>query len=223
MARPVSKLNLNLNIVYKNNLGFTFTILKYNHANNVIVKFSNTGHEKLTTITHVRRGAVKDEMEPSIYGVGIVGLGRYKCTVNREKTPQYKCWASMLHRCYYPKFLDRFPTYRECYVCKEWLTFQNFAMWFDLNFPRDGMKYDLDKDIKIDENKVYSPEACSFVSPIKNKQKAFAKNYKLKSPSGEIVLIYNMSKFCRDNNLHGSAVHKVMKGTISQTGGWTKA
>ena len=72
----------------------------------------------------------------------------------------YSCWASMLNRCYYQKFLVRRPTYIGCTVCEEWLSFSNFKKWFDLNY-RVGCH--LDKDILIQENKIYSPDTCCFV------------------------------------------------------------
>ena len=72
----------------------------------------------------------------------------------------YQKWISMLKRCYSKRYLQKHQTYTNCVVCKEWLTLSNFAQWFYANYTEG---YQLDKDILIKGNKVYSPETCCFV------------------------------------------------------------
>lgn len=43
--------------------------------------------------------------------------------------PFYRKWKNMLKRCYSKKELEKHPTYLECLVCSEWLTFSNFKRW----------------------------------------------------------------------------------------------
>jgi hypothetical protein len=72
----------------------------------------------------------------------------------------------MIKRCYDPYTInkDRGLTYVDCYVCDEWLNFQNFAEWFyDNYYEIKGQKMCLDKDILFKGNKIYSPEACILV------------------------------------------------------------
>ena len=45
-------------------------------------------------------------------------------------------------------------------MCDEWKRYSNFKRWFDENYTP---KYDLDKDILVKGNKVYSPDTCCFV------------------------------------------------------------
>jgi hypothetical protein len=66
----------------------------------------------------------------------------------------------MLQRCYDNKLHKRHPSYRDCEVCEEWLNFQNFAKWFNEN-NIEGCQ--LDKDLLIKDNKLYSPETCCFI------------------------------------------------------------
>lgn len=88
------------------------------------------------------------------YGVGVVdkcmteGQGRIK--------KSYMVWRSMLCRCY----TDKYPTYAGCYVEHAWLSYSNFERWFDRNYVHN---YDLDKDILVAGNKVYSASTCCFV------------------------------------------------------------
>lgn len=67
---------------------------------------------------------------------------------------------SMLTRCYGVGVASKHPSYSGCTVCEEWLKFSNFKAWFDENYI-DG--YQLDKDILVKGNKIYSPATCCFV------------------------------------------------------------
>lgn len=53
-----------------------------------------------------------------------------------------------------------------------------------------------------------------------NLSKLKAKHWKLVSPDGEIVSIYNMRKFCLNNQLTHSAIVKVLQGTRNHHKGW---
>lgn len=67
-------------------------------------------------------------------------------------------WFGILRRCYSDCEIHK--SYKECSVCEEWLTFSNFKEWFDENYIED---WEIDKDILIKGNKVYSPQTCCFV------------------------------------------------------------
>ena len=69
----------------------------------------------------------------------------------------------MLQRCYSEDYQQKEPTYVGCTVCDEWLTLSNFKKFIDNldNGYQEG--YQLDKDILIKGNKIYSPETCCFV------------------------------------------------------------
>ena len=94
-----------------------------------------------------------------VYGVGvndacyIVGNGANVC-------PFYRKWSSMLSRCYNHKLHDCQPTYAECTVTDEWLIFSNFKRWMN---SQDWAGMDLDKDLLIYGNKIYSAEFCIFI------------------------------------------------------------
>lgn len=102
------------------------------------------------------------------YGVGLYEKGEHPASINGINTKAYDAWRDMLRRCYSPKELEKHPTYIGCTVCNEWLNFQNFADWYCANYPQDGNKYQLDKDLKTLGNKVYSPESCLFVPKVVN-------------------------------------------------------
>ncbi|HUH57694.1 MAG TPA: hypothetical protein VL020_04170 [Pseudomonadales bacterium] len=81
------------------------------------------------------------------------------------KCPYYIAWASMLERCYSDKYQERQPTYIGCTVSDDWLTFSVFKSWME---KQDFEGKQLDKDILIEGNKVYSAETCVFVTQMVN-------------------------------------------------------
>lgn len=110
----------------------------------------------------------------SVYGVGLndadysvtlvektstTGVGRSSVTIGQ--CPIYEAWKGMLRRCYSKKLHAINPTYIGCSVASEWLSFSVFRAWMAKQ-SWEGSQ--LDKDILIPGNKVYSPETCVFVS-----------------------------------------------------------
>lgn len=79
--------------------------------------------------------------------------------------PLHKAWQDMIRRCYSAKAHARRPTYVGCSVSPEWHSLMAFRSWMIVQ-PWEGME--LDKDILIPGNKVYSPETCIFVSTALN-------------------------------------------------------
>ena len=96
------------------------------------------------------------------HGVGFNSKGRYKVKVDGKVTAIYHVWRNMIRRCYDPKTQARRTTYIGCSVDERWHDFQDFADWCH-NHKYSNMGYELDKDLLVIENKVYSPEACCFV------------------------------------------------------------
>ena len=74
----------------------------------------------------------------------------------------------MLERCYSEAYQKRQPTYKDCVVCDEWLCYANFKKWYENNVYNIEDKLELDKDILIKGNKIYSPNNCIFVPKIIN-------------------------------------------------------
>lgn len=79
----------------------------------------------------------------------------------RRECPFYQRWKNMLMRCYDPKYHARKPTYKGCSVCDDWLVFSSFKAWM---IKQDWEGNQLDKDLLVEGNKVYSPDLCLFVS-----------------------------------------------------------
>ena len=111
-----------------------------------------------------KKGNIKCPYEKRTYGVGYLGEGEYKSRENGKDTRVYSTWTNMLQRCYDKKYHEKYPTYIDCKTYKKWHNFQNFGNWYDDNYYEiEGERMDLDKDILVKGNKIYSPETCIFV------------------------------------------------------------
>lgn len=79
-----------------------------------------------------------------------------------RRTGAYRTWFNMLIRCYCPEVQKKHPTYIGCTISRDWQDFQDFAAWY-YNQPYSDLGYELDKDLLIPNNKIYSPDTCCFV------------------------------------------------------------
>lgn len=147
------------------NEGCEMKIIEYKNANNIWVEFQDKHRAKVcTTYNNFKKGEVKNPYHPNVYGVGYYGQGKYKSSINGKPTKVYNHWRDMLRRCYDPYYLNKEPTYIDCYVCEEWHNFQNFSEWFYKHYYEiPNERIELDKDILFKGNKIYSPETCILV------------------------------------------------------------
>ena len=158
------------------NCGEVAIIVNYANYNDITVQFKTTGELIKTTYSNFKKGGVKSHFTPSVYGVGIIGNEK-TTNENGNKIKSYIQWTNMLMRCYSDECQKAHPTYKDCYVCEEWLNYSDFKKWFDENYYEiDGERMDLDKDILMKGNKTYSPNTCVFVS--QNINKLFIKSNK---------------------------------------------
>ena len=139
-----------------------FKILKYNDKKNVEIQFLKTGFETTVELGSIRNGGVKDRYLPSVYGVGVIG-DKYPSKVNGVLTKEYKLWTSMLVRCYSDNSKKRRPTYEGCGVSDNFKSYEYFYEWCNkqVGFGVEG--FELDKDLLIKGNKVYSEDSCVFI------------------------------------------------------------
>ena len=150
----------------QNNHGTTMQIIAYRGNNDIDVEFQDEHHHvKNTTYSNFKRGNVKNPYDKDLFGVGYLGVGKYKCKRDNEEnlSEVYETWMGMLRRCYFDNI--KFPAYYDkCIVCEEWHNFQNFAEWYTQNFYQVGTeRMHLDKDILVKGNKFYSPDTCLIV------------------------------------------------------------
>ena len=139
-----------------------FKIVKYNDSRNVEIQFLNTGYEATVELVQVKRGEVKDRYVPSVYGVGMVG-NKYPIKVNDVQTKEYGLWKSMLRRCYSDNSKNKNPTYEGCEVSDKFKSYEYFYEWCNKQIGFGVKGFELDKDLLVKGNRVYSEDMCVFL------------------------------------------------------------
>ena len=151
-----------------NNQGCLMKVVEYKSHNDIIVEFEDNYHyRKHAQWTSFINGSIKNPYYPSVYNVGITGA-KYPLIddVGKDKK-EYKLWSSMIHRSHLLKYNENFPTYKDIICCKEWLLYENFYEWLHSQENFEKLMYikdiELDKDILIKGNKIYSSDTCCLV------------------------------------------------------------
>ena len=152
--------------VYKSLNSGDFKVLKYNGARDVEIQFVSTNFETSVELGNIRNGKVKDPYLPSVCGVGIVGT-EYPINEGGVLTKEYVLWTGMLERCYSDTYKKKRPTYEGCEVSENFKHYSYFYEWChkQIGFGVDGNgnPFQLDKDLLIKGNKVYSENVCVFI------------------------------------------------------------
>lgn len=127
-----------------------------------------------------RYNAKKGKVKPTLNGNEVkFKSGFFPSKSNGKHTVYYNVWMGIRKRCLNKD--RRHPSYSDCIICDEWKDFQIFAKWYDENY-KEG--FNIDKDILIKGNKVYSPETCCVVPKEINLAVMNDKNRRGKYPIG---------------------------------------
>ena len=173
--------------VRSNNCGVFEVLSNTREDNKRLVKFLNTGFEYFVDSSSIHKGEVKDYSLPSVFGIGVTG------TPNIDECDKqcYIIWCSMLKRCYYEKPDTRrnFNTYSQSIVSENFKHFKHFRSWCkdQIGFESKddaGKTFQLDKDILIKGNKIYSEDTCCFVPAEINSIFTLRKNGRGNNPLG---------------------------------------
>lgn len=140
-------------------------IARYGAYDDIDVEFLDDFHFiKTTTYSNFIRGQVKNPYDRDLFGIGYIGVGKWKVKHNDKWSRVYLCWRHMIERCYHKKSSKQYPAYYGiCTVCDEWLCYQNFAEWYENNKYEVKGRLHLDKDILYPGNKIYEPNKCLLV------------------------------------------------------------
>lgn len=148
--------------IYNSNNFGKFCVVEYINNKNVSVMFLDTGYVTKTTTKEINNGSIMDRLKPSVNGVGIIGV-KYKSKESCNKTKkEYALWNSMLERCYSKTNRAKFVAYDGCSTSENFKRYEFFYEWCQ---DQVGFKcgYELDKDLLIKGNKLYSENTCLFL------------------------------------------------------------
>lgn len=130
--------------------------------------------------------------------------------VGGKNSRLYTCWLSMKKRA---------KNRTNCNVHLKWLTFAEFSAWSLANGYTDKMVLSRKGDVGD-----YSPDNASWVTDEVSQAEANLTNSKHYTSmyKGEVVQIFNLRSYCRENNLDQGHMVKVASGKRRVHKGYTK-
>jgi len=140
-----------------------------------------------------------------VFGVGVNDWAG-NISVDGKDIREYKLWKGMLKRCFCEKCKQKYPTYEGVTCSKEWLSMTKFIE--DVSQMR-GYGFDgwqLDKDILVKGNKLYSKDTCCFVPAEVNLLLTKCDNSRGKYPVG-VCFHKATGKFRADLRINGKRKH----------------
>lgn len=132
-------------------------VISTNGWRDITIQFQRTGTTRKTNSSDLRKGLVKDTMQPTLFGVGYLGENWQE---GKAKTTSHKLWRAMLHRVYGDNNNNK--SYTNVSVCDKFLNFSEFEKWV-LSCEYYQKDWELDKDLLSGVNKIYSESTCCFI------------------------------------------------------------
>lgn len=144
----------------KNLSGKRMVIIEYINCHDILVKIEN-GEIVHTNYNNFKIGKV-GKLEKSCNNNLNDKNSIKKQIIKRKPIDEeiYKVWSHMRDR----TSSKSIPTYKDVKCCEEWDDIINFVTWYENNYYEiNGERMELDKDILVKGNKIYSPNTCVFV------------------------------------------------------------
>lgn len=161
--------NKYLGEIKRMNCGAMAKIIRYASSRDIDVEFEDGYISKNKSYHNFKNGQITNPRYPTVCGVGYLDGETIKNEFG-ETLNSYHVWRNMLDRCYNKKCCN-YKNYGAVgvTVCEEWKSYAVFKEWFNDNYYElDDERVELDKDILIDGNNIYSPNTCIFVPIIIN-------------------------------------------------------
>ena len=229
--------------------GYEVVVVEYNSYSDVVVEFCDEYKTKVHTGYGIcKKGEIKNVYHKSICGVACIGVmsdgSKPKIKENGKHTREYMVWHSMIKRCYSERLQEKYPTYKDCYVCDRWLCFANFLEdlplieGYELWRDNPNQRISLDKDLKQQgiKNKVYSLETCCFIPQSENCKEMAIRTSKsrvgkvgikpvkvigVNIKTGEKTKVFeSIHDASREIGVDSSHICKCLKGKYKTTGGY---
>lgn len=148
---------------FQNNKGHWAEVVSYKDRKSMVIRYLDEYNYSATVAySNLKSGAFRSPYEKTLRGVGYLGEGIHERKNGKKQTRAYTVWAAMIARCYCYEQYKTLKTYEGCTVCDAWHNFQVFAEWYYNQIGWDK-GFQLDKDLLVEGNKIYSPTTCCLV------------------------------------------------------------
>ena len=189
--------------VFKTNNYGDVVVLEYNNYRDVTIKFLNTGNIRKTGTPEIINGEIRDNEAFPVYKVGVMDIPN-ELRRGRPAPKEYSIWNSIRQRCYNENIRHLTPSYQEVEMSENFKIYSYFKEWCNKQVGFDQEGWQLDKDILVKGNKLYSEDTCCFVPPEINTLFTKANRIRGKYPIG----VYHDT----------SKVHKRFSARVSKNG-----
>jgi hypothetical protein len=145
-----------------------------------LVEF-NDGYQKVVNRSSLAVGKIENPNRVTHFGVGFIGEGIFKASINKKPTRMYRLWCGIISRGYSENEKSRSPAYKHCSVDPTWHNFQTFCK--DISSLEGFNLWLLDSDIQLDKdsiiqgNKTYSKNTCRFLTRKQNNHRNVIKMF----------------------------------------------
>src|SRR5574343_1154571 len=148
--------------VYTTNRCGDVVVVEYIASNRVLIRFFNTNNERFVGMSELKKGEIRDNETFPVYSIGVMDIPNEL----RRGVPhprEYSIWNGIRQRCYNENDRHLNPTYKDVTMSDNFLIYSHFKEWCNNKIGFDKINWQLDKDILVKGNKVYSEDTCCFV------------------------------------------------------------
>jgi len=154
-------MDLHNGMIFTTKKGFKWRVLDCSVSRKVVVESLEWKPYKTTARKEsIQSGVVfypYGKMSDGCYA----GEGRW---LSSPKNPHFQVWCGLRTRTLDDDFKQEHKSYIDCSLCEEWMCMQNFCDWAESTKPKDNsIRWELDKDLLIEGNRLYSPETCCWL------------------------------------------------------------
>lgn len=140
------------------NEGYDVNIIRFYNNSNVLIQFEDKHIQKIHS-QQIQTKRIRNKFKRSNCELGYMGDGKYRSKDENGKTVHsYRVWKNLIVKFAHSSLDEEF------FICEDWLNYQNFAEWYEVNYYElDNEKTVLMTTVFDVNNNVFSPETCMFV------------------------------------------------------------
>lgn len=153
------KISIFVGQTFNTSSGGLCKVIEYIDSKKILVEFCDDWKYRVYCgAQQLRKGQVRNVYVKNMVGLGFFGDGDYKSKEGGVFSAAYRAWGDMFTRCY----RQAKNSYVGVAVHEDWHNFQVFAKWY---YSQKGWdkNFELDKDLIVKGNKIYSAETCCLV------------------------------------------------------------